>query len=124
MLQLTSQGRLVSGDFRMGAWLVRPSLNTISKNGTDVQVEPKVMEVLVCLASRPGESISKEALIKTVWPDTFVSDDALIRCVSGLRKALGDDAGKPTVIETIPKRGYRLLIPAVPIVQPSPPEAD
>jgi TolB-like protein/Flp pilus assembly protein TadD len=105
----------MSGDFRVGAWLVRPSLNAISKNGTDVQVEPKVMEVLVCLATRPGESISKEIIIKTVWPDTFVSDDALIRCVSELRKAFGDNAGKPTVIETIPKRGYRLLIPAVPI---------
>ena len=111
MLQLTSQGRLVSGDFRMGPWLVRPSLNTISKNGTDVQVEPKVMEVLVCLASRSGEPISKETLIKTVWPDTFVTDDALIRCVSELRRVFEDDARAPAVIQTIPKRGYRLLLP-------------
>jgi TolB-like protein len=99
----------VSGDFRMGAWLVRPSLNTISRNGTDIQVEPKMMEVLVCLASRPGESISKETIIKTVWPDTFVSDDALIRCVSELRRVFGDDARAPSVIQTIPKRGYRLM---------------
>ena len=102
----------MSSDFRVGAWLVRPSLNTISKNGTDVQVEPKVMEVLVCLASRPGESISKDTLIKAVWPDTFVSDDALIRCVSELRRVFEDDTRAPAVIQTIPKRGYRLL-PAV-----------
>jgi TolB-like protein len=111
MLRLASQEELVSGDFRVGAWLARPSLNTISKNGTDVRVEPKVMEVLVCLASCPGESISKETILKTVWPDTFVSDDALIRAISELRKAFGDDASKPRVIETIPKKGYRLLLP-------------
>jgi TolB-like protein/Flp pilus assembly protein TadD len=105
----------MSADFRVGEWLVRPSLNTISTNGIDVQVEPKVMEVLVCLASRPSESISKEAIIKAVWPDTFVSDDALIRCISELRRVFEDDARAPAVIQTIPKRGYRLLIPAVPI---------
>ena len=110
----------MSGDFRMGAWLVRPSLNTISKNGTDVQVEPKVMEVLVCLASRAGESMSKETIIKIVWPDTFVSDDALIRCVSELRKAFGDNPSKPTVIETIPKKGYRLLVPVTRVLYRDP----
>jgi TolB-like protein len=99
----------MSGDFRVGDWLIRPSLNTVSKNGTVVQVEPKVMEVLVCLAARPGESISKEIIIKTVWPDTFVSDDALIRCVSELRRVFGDHARAPSVIQTIPKRGYRLM---------------
>jgi DNA-binding winged helix-turn-helix (wHTH) protein len=104
----------------MGAWLVRPSLNTISKNGTDVQLEPKVMEVLVCLASRAGESMSKETLIKTVWSDTFVSDDVLIRCVSELRKAFGDNASKPTVIETIPKKGYRLLVPVTRVLYRDP----
>jgi TolB-like protein/tetratricopeptide (TPR) repeat protein len=82
-----------------------------------------MMEVLVCLASRPGESISKETIIKTVWPDTFVSDDALIRCVFELRRVFGDDARAPGVIQTIPKRGYRLLIPAVPIAQADLPEA-
>ena len=110
MLQIACWGHSLSGDFRVGAWLVRPSLNAISKNGTDVQVEPKVMEVLVCLASHPGESISKDTIIN-VWPDTFVSDDALIRCVSELRRVFGDDARAPAVIQTVPKRGYRLVAP-------------
>jgi Tol biopolymer transport system component/DNA-binding winged helix-turn-helix (wHTH) protein len=103
------KGGFVGSDFRVGAWLVRPSLNTISKNGTDIQVEPKVMEVLVCLASRAGESMSKETIIKTVWPDTFVSDDVVIRCVSELRRVFEDDVRAPAVIQTIPKRGYRLV---------------
>ena len=104
-------GGFVRGDFRLGPWLIRPGLNTISNNGADVQVQPKVMEVLVCLASRPGQSISKETIIKTVWTDTFVSDDALIRCISELRRVFEDDARAPAVIQTIPKRGYRLLPP-------------
>jgi len=84
-----------------------------------------VMEVLVCLASRPGESLSKETLIKAVWPHTFVSDDALIRCVSELRRVFEDDARSPLVIQTIPKRGYRLVAPVeqmrAPVVLPASP---
>jgi DNA-binding winged helix-turn-helix (wHTH) protein len=52
-----------------------------------------MMEVLLCLASRPGESISKETIIKTVWPNRFVSDDALIRCVFELRHINKVDEG-------------------------------
>ena len=96
-------------DFQLGPWLVRPSLNSISRNGNHLRLEPKAMEVLVCLAQSGGNVVSKEKLIGEVWSDTFVSDDALIRCVSGLRRALEDDAKSPRMIETIPKRGYRLL---------------
>ena len=69
----------MNGDLRVGTWLVQPGLNTISQNGTSRQLEPKVMEVLVCLAQHPGETLPKEQLLKTVWPDTFVSDDVLVR---------------------------------------------
>jgi TolB-like protein/DNA-binding winged helix-turn-helix (wHTH) protein len=98
-------------DFRVGSWVVKPSLNTISRNGTTARVEPKVMEVLVRLAEHPGEALSKENLLHTVWPDTFVSDDALKHCISELRQVFEDDAREPHVIQTIPKRGYRLLAP-------------
>ena len=98
-------------DFRMGAWLVQPSLDAITRDGATVHLEPKVMEVLVCLAQHPGEPIPKETLLKTVWPDTFVTDDVLTRSISELRRAFEDDARESTVIQTIPKRGYRLLAP-------------
>ena len=101
----------MANDFRVGSWTVRPYLNTISQNGTSVRLEPKVMEVLVCLASRPSEPVSKESLIKTVWSDTFVSDDALIRAIAELRRVFADDPRNPSFIETIPKRGYRLVAP-------------
>jgi len=107
----------VDGAFRVGTWLVQPKLNSISSGEAAVRLEPKVMEVLVCLASRPGEPVSKETLLKTVWPDTFVSDDVLTRSISELRRALNDDARSPRFIETIAKRGYRLLAPAQPVLQ-------
>lgn len=105
----------MSADFQLGPWLVRPNVNTITNNGTTVRLEPKVMEVLVCLAGHSGDPVSKEDLIKTVWPDAFVSDDALTRSVSELRRALDDDAREPRFVETIPKRGYRIVIPVRPV---------
>ena len=103
----------MNGDLRVGTWLVQPGLNTISQNGTSRQLEPKVMEVLVCLAHHPGETLPKEQLLKTVWPDTFVTDDVLVRSISELRRAFEDDARESKFIQTIPKRGYRLVAPVV-----------
>ena len=104
----------MDGTFRVGPWLVQPVLNTISQNGTTVRLEPKQMEVLVCLAEHSGEPVSKEGLLRAVWPNTFVSDDVLIRSVFELRRAFEDDAREPRFIETIPKRGYRLLAAVTP----------
>jgi len=108
----------VESNFRIGSWLVQPSLNTISQNGVSTRVEPKVMEVLVCLSRHAGNSISKEELLENVWRDTFVSDDVLKRAISELRRVLKDDARESRVIETIPKRGYRLLAEVHPVNPP------
>jgi TolB-like protein/DNA-binding winged helix-turn-helix (wHTH) protein len=107
-------GAVVDGDFRLGSWLVQPSLNTVSRNGTTAQLEPKVMSVLVCLAHHPGEPVSKEQLLQTVWPGTFVGEGVLTRSIFELRRVFEDDVKDPRVIQTIPKRGYRLVAPVVP----------
>ena len=97
--------------FKIGDRLVSPRLNTISRNGTTNRVEPKAMQVLTCLAAQPGEVISKEALIETVWAETHVTDDVLTGCISALRKAFDDNPRTPAYIQTIPKSGYRLIAP-------------
>jgi len=102
-------------DFRLGPWLVKPGLNTLSQNGSSAHLEPKVMEVLVCLAASAGEPVSKEVILKTVWLDTFVSDDVLTRSISELRRVFEDDPREPRFIQTIPKRGYRLLAAVTPV---------
>lgn len=102
-------------DFRIANWLVEPQLNTVSRNGTTVHLEPKVMAVLVRLAQRVGAPVAKEELLQAVWPDTFVTDDVLKRSVSELRRVFEDDAREPRIIQTIPKSGYRLLVPVEPV---------
>jgi TolB-like protein/DNA-binding winged helix-turn-helix (wHTH) protein/Tfp pilus assembly protein PilF len=101
----------VEGDFRLGSWLVQPSLNNATRNGTKRRLTPKAMQVLVCLADHAGEPLSKEKLIEKVWPDAFVGDDALKNLVAELRRVLDDDAKHPRIVETIQKRGYRLVAP-------------
>lgn len=76
-----------------------------------VRLEPKTMEVLVALARNSGRVVTREQLLEEVWPGVVVGDAALTQAVIKLRKALGDTAQAPTFIETIPKRGYRLLLP-------------
>ena len=98
-------------EFQIGEWLVEPDLNCINKGKNKISVEPKVIEVLVCLADCPGEVLSKKQIIKTVWPDTFVSEEVLRYSISELRKAFKDDAKNPRVIQTIARRGYRLIAP-------------
>jgi TolB-like protein/DNA-binding winged helix-turn-helix (wHTH) protein len=107
----------MSSEFRLGPWLVQPSQNTISCNGKTTRLEPKMVEVLVCLAERPAETVSKEQLMRNVWGDTFVTEDVLTRCISELRKALQDDVKDPHVIQTIPRKGYRLVLRAEPVEQ-------
>jgi len=108
--------------FSLGEWLVQPQLNRLSHAGSaDVQLEPKMMDVLVCLAQSHGDVVSREALIDAVWPEVFISESVLTRAIAGLRRALGDDARGPRFIETISKRGYRLIGPAdpAPVVPPA-----
>lgn len=114
----------MQSDFQLGAWRVQPQLNSLACDLRTVRLEPKMMGVLLCLAQRSGDVVSKEQIVEEVWQGTFVTDDVLIRCVSELRKAFGDDAGKSTIIETIPKRGYRLLLPVVPVAHGMQSESD
>jgi DNA-binding winged helix-turn-helix (wHTH) protein/Tol biopolymer transport system component len=96
--------------FRIGdAYHVEPSLNSVTGPAGIIRLEPKIMQVLVCLALNAGQVVPKEQLMRSVWPDTFVGDDVLTRCISELRRVFGDDVKEPRFIQTIPKSGYRLI---------------
>jgi len=98
---------------QVGDWAVEPALNLLSAAGNTVKLEPKATAVLVYLADRPGQVVSREALLAAVWPGVVVGDDSLSQVVTKLRKALGDVPEKPTYIQTISKGGYRLIAPVV-----------
>ncbi|MFL6234935.1 MAG: AAA family ATPase [Thermoanaerobaculia bacterium] len=99
--------------FRLGEWTVHHAEGTLSSQGRSLRLEPRVMDVLVHLASTPGKVISKEELLQAVWEGAIVEEGALSQVIHSLRKALGDNARQPQYIQTIPKRGYRLLAPVV-----------
>jgi DNA-binding winged helix-turn-helix (wHTH) protein len=110
---------LVQGDFRIDDWLIQPQINSVEKEGETWHLEPKVMQVLVHLASHPNEVLSKDRLLEAVWHNTFVGDDVLVRCISEIRYVFGDDPKSSRVIQTIPKGGYRLIAPVTVDVQTS-----
>ena len=97
--------------FRIGECLIEPRQNRIVRGEAEVRLEPRVMDVLVCLAERAGEVVSRETLNEQVWGNVVVTDQAVTNCISELRHHLGDDRSAHRVIETIPKRGYRLTAP-------------
>ncbi len=73
------------------------------------RLEPKGTALLIVLAESAGQLVDKESLIDKLWPGQVVTDDALTRVVSRVRRSLDDDPKSPEIIETIPKRGYRLI---------------
>jgi DNA-binding winged helix-turn-helix (wHTH) protein len=98
-----------AADFRVAGWLVQPSLNRLTSDDRVVQIEPKLMDVLVFLAENAGQVVSKNDITDAVWPDLFITESVITRSIAGLRRAFGDDAKDPRFIETISKRGYRLI---------------
>lgn len=96
---------------QIGDCWVDPDANEIGRAGDAVRIEPKAMQVLIVLADAPGRVVSREELLSTVWPDVVVGDEALTQTIIKLRRALCDNPRSPTYIETISKRGYRLIAP-------------
>ena len=105
--------RLLQQGFRLGLYYVQPLSGLIEGPSGTQHVQPKVMDVLVCLARRSGDLVERDAILTEVWRRA-TSEEVLTRCISELRRALGDDRGTPRYIQTVPKRGYRLLEQVVP----------
>ena len=101
--------------FRIDNWTVEPALNRMSREGEAVVFEPKVMAVLVYLAERPGMVVGRQELDATVWAGMVVGYDALTGAIQKLRKAFSDDPRHPRIIETVSKKGYRLIAAVEPL---------
>lgn len=99
---------------QIGQWTVNPAANELCRGRQRTHLEPKAMAVLLLLAARPGEAVNRAALLDAVWPGVVVGDEALTQSIIKLRKALGDNPRAPGYIETIPKRGYRLIARVAP----------
>lgn len=99
--------RLFFEDFEL-----RLDSGELFRAGALVKLQPQPAKVLEILASRSGEVVSREEIRQLVWGDAFVDLDASLNfCVKEIRRALGDSATSPRFVETIPRRGYRFLLP-------------
>ena len=98
---------------RLGHIIVEPERNRILCEDEVHRVTGREMDVLVYLMQKGTRVVPREELLENVWNDTFVNDEALTLVISRLRAALADNPTRPRVIETIPKRGYRLMVEAV-----------
>ena len=99
--------RLLFEDFEL-----RLDSGELFQGGAPVKLQPQPARVLEVLASRSGEVVSREEIRQLVWGDAFVDLDASLNfCVKEIRRALGDSATSPRFVETVPRRGYRFLMP-------------
>ena len=94
---------------QFGDWIIEPDRNRIIKNGKSRALEPRIMEILLYLCTHEGRVIGRKEILEAIWPGLFVTEDALNKAISELRKAFGDNTDSPRVIETIRKRGYRFI---------------
>ncbi|NKI71231.1 AAA family ATPase [Collimonas pratensis] len=96
-------------NFRLGDWQVDPNVNSLSFGALRRQLEPRAMDVLLFLVQQSGAVVSAEQLLAECWGGTFQGDNAVHKIITQLRRALDDPSGEPRYIETIRKRGYRIL---------------
>ena len=95
--------------FHIDDWLISTQSAEIRRGDEIVKLEPKVMDLLIYLAERHDQVVSREQILDEVWNGVVVGDDALTAAIIKLRKALDDDSRNPRFIQTIPKKGYRLI---------------
>ncbi len=95
--------------FKVGEWIVHPLSGELQRGELRAHVQPKSMDVLMCLVEHAPDVVERDALLEAVWGARAPTDEPLTRCIAELRKKFGDQRVNPSYIDTIPKRGYRLL---------------
>ena len=98
-------------DLKIGDWSFEKNLNRLSRHDKTTQLEPNFAKLLLLLAKNAGRVLERDYLLEEVWGDISIEEHSLNRAISGLRKALNDDPRNPVYIETIRKKGYRLIAP-------------
>jgi TolB-like protein/DNA-binding winged helix-turn-helix (wHTH) protein/Tfp pilus assembly protein PilF len=109
--------------FRIAEWEVDPSTNRVIRGAQETKLEPKVMAVLTFLAARPGQTVSRAELEDAVWTGTVVGYDAITGAIQKLRRVFEDEPSHPRYIETLSKKGYRLIAAVTPLPGPTPRDA-
>ncbi len=105
-MSLKNSDLLAFGEFRIDV-----PARSLLRDSVPIPLNRRAFDVLLYLAQNPGRVISKEELLKTIWPDSFVDESSLTKSISVLRKALKDESGEHGVIVTLAGRGYQFVVP-------------
>ena len=108
---------------KIGAWTASPALNLLERDAQSIRIETRAMDVLMVLAGQPGAVVPVEELLATVWKGVVVGEGSVYLAIRQLRQVFEDSAEGTRYIETIPKRGYRLIVPVEPLEAEPPPAA-
>ena len=108
-----------AASYKFGPFLVDGGAYRLLRDGQNIPLSPKIIDLLLFLAARPSVLVSKDDLFRALWPDVAVTDNALTQAVSELRQALGDDPANPTFVQTVARRGYRFIAPVEAVVPAS-----
>jgi adenylate cyclase len=95
--------------YKFGSFHLDLAERVVRRDGNLLPLTPKVFDILLVLIQNPGRILTKEEIVKQVWPDRIVEESNLARNISTLRRKLGEEPDRPQFIETIPWRGYRFL---------------
>ena len=109
--------------FFIDDWKIDCHKNLAFNGEREVRLEPKSMMILQYLASQPGTVVTRDTLFTLFWPNQIVTDDALNRVMSNLRRLFNDNSSQPQFIVTIRKVGYKIVAPIKVITTPSPTDA-
>ena len=119
---------LVNDPVQIGEWIADPRDDSLARGAERVKLEPRTMRLLMRLAQTPGEVVSQEELLESVWTGVIVGTASVYQSMSQLRKVLGDTDDLPRYIETVARKGYRLVAavstPAKPQQPVRPPEPE
>lgn len=96
---------------QIGDWIFDPAAGELRGSAGARVLEPKCAQLLALLAREPGALVARENLLQALWPRVVVGEDSLAKVVSKLRQALGDAARSPRYVETLSRRGLRLIAP-------------
>ncbi|MGE5561924.1 MAG: winged helix-turn-helix domain-containing protein [Bacillota bacterium] len=102
---------MTSGRFCFDRFELDAADRQLIRDGAPVELNSRYLDALALLVSERGKLVSKERFLDEVWRGVPVTDEALTQCIKTLRRQLGDEAGRPRFIETVPKHGYRFIAP-------------
>ncbi|HKW02931.1 MAG TPA: winged helix-turn-helix domain-containing protein, partial [Vicinamibacterales bacterium] len=98
-----------SASYRVGPFSLDGAAYRLLKGGDPIDLSPKALDLLFLFAERPGTLVTKDDMLRALWPGVAVTDNAITQVVSELRQALGDEPASPRYVETVPRRGYRFI---------------